>query len=249
MYPIFTYVIGGMIRKPDEFSWMASLQYGNRSSFGDCGGSVINSMYVLTAAHCLCPICRTGVRLGDFKQEPYCDYGSPDCQHYQLFGIAEQIVHENYSNFHNDIALLRLDRRINFTDKLRPVCLPFDLSELNDKTGVTIAGWGLSYTEDDKPLKRSVNTFLWNQTLCLGDSSADENQICGGDLSVNGSTGASSCSGDSGGPVMREFKPNYMALEGIISHGVGGCISEYFPSYFTRVRSFLSWIDDKICME
>lgn len=38
---------------PDEYSWVASLQYGNQDSFGLCSGSVINSRYVLTSARCV----------------------------------------------------------------------------------------------------------------------------------------------------------------------------------------------------
>lgn len=46
-------IMGGEIIPPDEYSWTASLQYGNESTFGLCGGSAINSRYVLTAAHCV----------------------------------------------------------------------------------------------------------------------------------------------------------------------------------------------------
>lgn len=38
---------------PVEYSWLATLQYGNEDSYGVCSGSVINSRYVLTAAQCV----------------------------------------------------------------------------------------------------------------------------------------------------------------------------------------------------
>lgn len=48
------FVVGGKEILPDEFSWMASLEYKNRpNDVGACAGSVINFRYVLTAAHCV----------------------------------------------------------------------------------------------------------------------------------------------------------------------------------------------------
>lgn len=49
--PATTQIINGHIVQPQEFSWMASLEY--RDLGYGCGGSVISSLYVLTAAHCV----------------------------------------------------------------------------------------------------------------------------------------------------------------------------------------------------
>lgn len=46
-------VIDGGVIRPDEYSWLASLQYRSHSPNISCSGSIINSRYVLTAAECV----------------------------------------------------------------------------------------------------------------------------------------------------------------------------------------------------
>lgn len=46
--------------------------------------------------------------------------------------VTEVIVHENYlpdsRHQQHDIALLRLDRQIKFTDFIKPICLPTEIN-------------------------------------------------------------------------------------------------------------------------
>ena len=67
---------------------------------------------------------RLGVRLGEYDTETNPDclmsrFGDVDCAPEPVnFGIEQKIVHERYSldiNNHNDIALLRLNRNVDFT--------------------------------------------------------------------------------------------------------------------------------------
>ncbi|KAL7728084.1 hypothetical protein ACLKA6_002231 [Drosophila palustris] len=250
-------VVGGQEIAPDEFSWLASLEYALREGIsGICGGTVINSLYVLTAAHCV--IGRrveevgglTAVKLGDFRNGQKCDYGTSTCEHFQRIGVEKIIVHRNYlvddrARMLNDISLVRLNKRIQFTDTLKPICLPFGsnshIEEPTAGTWLTVSGWGLTSSPNDSVAKRAVSIPLWTTSRCLSDTRRDESQIC------CGMSGKGSCNGDSGGPLMNEFENKRMVLEGIVSYGTRDCGTS-FPGVFTRVRSFGDWIESNMIM-
>merc|ERR1712112_725892 len=56
------------------------------------------------------------------------------------------ITHEKYNSFnlHNDIGLIHLPEKVNFTDILRPVCLPSHSEEDERWAGeeAQASGWG-----------------------------------------------------------------------------------------------------------
>lgn len=180
------------------------------------------------------------MRLGEWFN---CDYGSADCESYMFFDISRSVSHPDYSFFHNNIALLRLDREIIFTDNLRPICLPSIVPELSDETPLTISGWAKNNT---KFVKRAKTVLLWE--ICMED---DENTICEGndrktEIGELSDKPTDPCEGDSGSPMMYEFEPGRMVIEGIVSHRRGVCFGEFYPSYFTSVRRFLTWMKSEI---
>ncbi|KAH8409750.1 hypothetical protein KR222_003690, partial [Zaprionus bogoriensis] len=237
-----------------EFSWLASLEYGN-GTLGFCAGSVVNSLYVLTAASCVTgnKVRRLGgltaVRLGDFSTRRICDYGTTNCQKYQRFGIEEKIVHvsflERSLRIANDIALLRLDRRIRFGYKLKPICLPFGSNNaLEPAAGslLTVSGWGRSSDRHNDSRKRGITVVLSDAAQCNESLTIDEAQVC------TGEEGKHTCSGDLGGPLMNLMTQRRMLLEGIVSYGFIDCLDTDLPSVYTRVRSFGAWIENNMRM-
>lgn len=115
--------------------------------------------YVITAAHCISKVPTTwkltGVRLGEWDTTTPSDCDDsfttgPVCSDpYVDVSVEEKIVHEDYEpnskNQHHDIALLRLSRNVQYTDYIRPVCLPLDSAVRSltlGKTALEVAGWG-----------------------------------------------------------------------------------------------------------
>lgn len=96
---------------------------------------------------------RVSVRLGDHNTDTDIDCNSSiGClDPYQRIGIESVIVHENFGDNknlgilqHNDIALIRLNRKVIFSDSIQPACLP-DVEEevqLLEGMKLTAAGWG-----------------------------------------------------------------------------------------------------------
>merc|ERR1719431_1857896 len=91
-------------------------------------------------------------------------------------------THENYSptTIHNDIALVHLPYAVNFTDSIRPVCLPTDSA-----TGIS-------------PVLREVTVDTITNLACSIQFplNVNKNIIC-----ISGKDGKSTCNGDSGGPL------------------------------------------------
>ncbi|XP_031632048.1 serine protease easter-like isoform X2 [Contarinia nasturtii] len=256
-------IVGGMETALGEYPWLALIEYTKRGYQGQffCGGSLINEKYVITAAHCIksksvieSGFKPTSVRLGEHDVRTDIDCVDDECADPVIdLPIADIIVHENYeptSNLQNDdITLIRLRRRVEFTDYIRPICLPFGRHLKNqnlDRFPLFVSGFGKTEkgSKSDVKLKVEVDGFNWNRCNKLyriTGISLIQSQLCAG-----GKAGEDSCQGDSGGPLMGQDKLGsgqpYTYLAGVVSFGLSKCGTPDYPGVYTRVDQYLDWI-------
>ncbi|XP_028135555.2 phenoloxidase-activating factor 1-like [Diabrotica virgifera virgifera] len=253
---IEAFIVGGTEAGLKEFPWMALLGY--RNTVGkiewNCGGSLISNRYVLTAAHCVTRQAQaqvgqlTYVRLGEHNLKYNVDCNKDGICNKKAItsGISKIIIHKDYdTTLHsNDIALLRLSRKIAYTDSVRPICLPEPNEESLGSYDVLItSGWGYTrYGRSDVKLK--VDLPFRNKDECTAlfkntNVKLNDNQICAG-----GEEGKDSCQGDSGGPLMKRSNKEILQWyqEGIISFGSTICGRKDLPGVYTKVSNFLPWI-------
>ncbi|XP_075984691.1 venom serine protease Bi-VSP-like [Anticarsia gemmatalis] len=253
----FSRVVGGIDAKLGDFPWMALLGYKSRRGGTNwlCGGSLVSSRHVLTAAHCIHnhEDDLYVVRLGelDLARE---DEGATPVD----VLIKQKIKHEQYSAsaYTNDIAVLILERDVQFTDLIRPICIPKD-SEMRARSfedyNPLIAGWGQTEFRGPSATHLQVlqlpvvsNDFCKQAYSAYKAQQIDQRVLCAGFKKG----GKDSCQGDSGGPLMqpiysaKEYKTYFYQI-GVVSFGKK-CAEPGFPGVYSRVTHFVPWIEEKV---
>uniref|UniRef100_A0A8C6G189 Peptidase S1 domain-containing protein n=1 Tax=Moschus moschiferus TaxID=68415 RepID=A0A8C6G189_MOSMO len=124
-------------------------------------------------------------------------------------------------------------RKANVTTAVSPISLPRDRDKVNPGMLCSVAGWGRLGVDMSRPNKlQEVELEVQRAEECtsLYKSYSTTTQICAGDPRKR----KSSFKGDSGGPLVCKS-----VAQGIVSYGKKDGTP---PRIFTRISSFLPWI-------
>lgn len=181
------------------------------------------------------------VRLGELEFDSDRDDAQPED-----FGVLSSKEHPNYHYplLYHDIAIVILNRAVNFNDYKRPACLPTTGSIRNQQ--LTAIGWGntaFASVDSSWLLKVQLKDF---GNRCLTGSEIDElpngynasSQLC-----IGSTERKDTCNGDSGGPVLIDHVESNCRhrVIGITSSGIG-CGTPNVPSIYTKVYFYVDWI-------
>ncbi|XP_068906950.1 uncharacterized protein [Tenebrio molitor] len=249
--------INGRIKNPvyvdgdsefGEYPWqVAILKKDPKESVYVCGGTLIDSLHIITAAHCVKTY--TGfdlrVRLGEWDVNHDVEFFP-----YIERDITSVNVHPEFyaGTLYNDLAILRMDKPVDWTKQphISPACLP-SLHDDYSGTRCWTTGWGKDAFGDFgkyQNILKEVDVPIVNHGLCqrqlqqtrLGyDFKLHPGFICAG-----GEEGKDACKGDGGGPMVCERGGTWQVV-GVVSWGIG-CGQVGIPGVYVKVAHYLDWI-------
>lgn len=224
-------VIGGWDACPSYIPWMVSLQ--TKRGKHICGGCIISPTYVLTAAHCEVSLSGTRVLVGITRL---------DQANHNKYVVKNMYRPPEYSDGRfppmMDIMLLELTAPLNI-DPNSIVCLPEKTEQPSLTSECFVTGWGMTNATENElsPVLKQASVSLISNEECVLYWNVDVNPI-----NICTRKPGSSCMGDSGGPLICKSNDFYKIV-GVVSWGSGKCDTG-IPAVYTRVRPFLSWINE-----
>ncbi|XP_072255047.1 ovochymase-1 [Pyxicephalus adspersus] len=223
-------VVGGQVAPWNSWPWIASMQSMNRTHY--CGATIIHETWLVTAAHCrfIVGFDRVFVGINNLSQ--------PEQTEVFVKRTFTHILYDpEYIPPEHDLRLLELKTPLVLGASVGIMCLPEKEEEFTDNECLT-AGWGAVKGKQFPKILQQAKIPLVTKEECMKIWGPDitEGNMCAG------AAGASSCVGDSGGPLICKVKNRYK-LVGIVSWGSNLCDPKT-PAVYTSLSKYRDWIQE-----
>lgn len=216
-------ILGGADTYPGKHPWAALVT--NTKTGNVCGASVLHAYWILTSASCVKASDLGNITVSVGVYDSY----TVEQSRRDLKPIAI-IPHPQYDGTKNDICLVKVSTPISFGDYVQPVCFPGKDFTTRKENKYLLIGWGGKGT--DRSFSRYLQEAVMTPVQCPASADA-ATQFC--------ATGASTCAGDPGSPLMLQMSDSSYVQVGIVSSS--DCTAGS-PVVFTNVYKYYSWMVD-----
>ncbi|XP_026325329.1 collagenase-like [Hyposmocoma kahamanoa] len=241
-----TRVSGGHDAKLGFFPFIAGLRItliNGKASV--CGASLVTLTRLVTAAHCWKDSSYKAISmlvvlgsLSIFIKE----------KSGQSVSTSDVVVHPNFDaqKILNDVAVIRLKNKVKITKTVQVVRLPTRnmLEKTFEEYRAYIAGFGRMSSNS---IVDSHVRLGYKKIKVIGNEKCKDyyGDVLKPTYICAGAPDGAACRGDSGGPLAYKTKSQYYLI-GVSSFGPLDCGESSAPSVFSRITSYIDWIQKQL---